>query len=323
MKRSTLSKLALTLVAAFVFVGANAQVQNADYTEATVTDGAITMHTAGKTLRLYVEPDALYSPDFIAPAFDINPNSRWTWTYTGLTGAPLTATAAAQNYVEFTNPAVNNYAINVVESNTALPGTCVDAGVDHTLVVLPAPTMAVNAGASAWGTTCGPINGHEVSFSLTAAPFATNAVSAQWRLTEYEVTIDGATGDPVIAGAPSATTVHIWNKFTTSPQTIGLQSWAMVDGGEFRANGTDAPALSNHALSMTRDYTNAGGTIAYLYRWEIATASGDGISDRISRKSEYIAGGTGIYGTDGTIDIYIVNAPTTGPIYHIPNFFGN
>jgi len=321
MKRSTLSKLALTLVAAFVFVGANAQVVNTDYSEnATAAAGGITMHTTGKAVGLYAMPDLAYSPNYVTPGFVLNPTSTWAWTTAGLTQNANTGTPA--NYVEINGAAVGNYAISVVEGNTTTG--CVDATpTTHTLVFLPAPTMAVNAGASAFGAVCGPINGHTVSFSLTAAPFATNAVFAQWSLKEYEVTIDGATGNAVVGAVPVATTVHQWNKFAASPQTIGAQSWSMVDGGGFNADGVAAPALSAHALSMTRDYTNTGGEIAYLYRWEISTADGDGISDRISRKSEYIAAGTGIYGTDGTIDIYIVNAPTTGPIYHIPNSFGN
>lgn len=322
MKKQNLLKLAFTMVAMLVVMGAMAQVAGLNYTEnATADAGEITMHTTARAVGLYVEPDASYNPNYVAPGWVLNPDALWTWTLGTLTTTVNSGTPA--NYVEIVGATPGNYAISVVESNSSLPGTCVDGGTTHTIVFLPAPTMTVNAGANAFGTNCGALTARLVSFNLNAAPFATNYISAQWRLLEYEVTIDGATGDPVIGGAPVATSVHVWNKSLTSPQTIGLQSWTMADGGGFNADGVAAPALSAHTLSMTRDYTNTGGEIAYLYRWEIATASGDGVSDRISRKSELIAGGTGIYGTNGTIDIYVVNAPQTGPIFHVPNSFGN
>jgi len=323
MKKQNLLKLAFTMLAMVIMTGAMAQTVfvNDDYEEATAAASAITMQTENTTVGLYAEPDGAYNPDYNADdGWALNPNAVWTWTLGTLTTTVNSGTPA--NYVELDGAAAGNYPVNVVESNTSLPGTCVDAGIDHTIVFLPEPTMVVGAGANAFGVVCGPLNGHQVTFDIEAAPFATNFVSAQWRLTEYEVTIDGGTGNPVVGGVAAGPTVYLWDKFATSPQNIGGESWALTDDGAFNADGVAAPALSALELSMTRDYTNTGGEIAYLYRWEIITASGDGVSDRISRKSEYIDGGTGIYGTDGTIDIYIVNAPTTGPIYHIPNTYG-
>lgn len=278
------------------------------------------MQTENTTVGLYAEPDGAYNPNYDAGnGWALNPNAVWTWTLGTLTTTGNSGTPA--NYVELDGAAAGNYAVNVVESNTSLPGTCVDAGIDHTIVFLPEPTMVVGAGANAFGAVCGPLTAHQVTFDIAAATLANDFLSIQWRLTEYEVTIDGGTGNPVVGAPVAASTVHLWDKFATSPQTIGGESWALTDDGSFNADGVAAPALSALELSMSRDYTNAGGEIAYLYRWEIATADGDGVSDRISRKSQYIDAGTGIYGTDGTIDIYIVNAPTTGPIYHIPNNF--
>lgn len=324
MKKQNLLKLALLSIAMMVFTGTWAQVSDGNYVDAT---GVVTMHTQGKTVGLYAEPDAAYNPDYVGPAWTLSGKARWTWTYPGgLTGTSASGAAVNTNYVEFDGTAVvGNYDINVVESNTDIP--CADAGIDHTLVILPQPTMAVTATGSAWGAVCGDILGHVVNFNLQSGLLASDFILAQWRLLEYEVTIDGGTGDPVIGGAPVATTVYTWNKFLASPQEIPAASgfnWTMTAGaGVFNADGVGAPLLNDYTLSLTRDYTNAGGEIAYLYRWEIATASGDGINDRISRKSDYIDGGTSVYGTDGTIDIYVVDSPTTGPIYHIPNAFGN
>lgn len=322
MRTKNLLKLAFTMLAMIVMTGAMAQVSNSDYSQNATDDaGAITMQTENTTVGLYAEPDASYNPNYLTPAWTLNPNAVWTWTLGTLTTTGNSGTPA--NYVELNGAAAGNYSINVVESNTLLPGTCVDAGTDHTIVFLPEPTMVVGSGANAFGAVCGPLTAHQVTFDIEAATLANDAVSIQWRLTEYEVTIDGGTGNPVVGTPVAASTVYLWDKFTTSPQTIGGQSWALTDDGSFNADGVADPDLSSLELSMSRDYTNTGGEIAYLYRWEIATADGDGVSDRISRKSQYIDGGTGIYGTNGTIDIYIVNAPETGPIFHIPNSYGN
>ena len=321
MRKQNLLKLAFTMLAMVIMTGAMAQVANDDYEEATVGASAITMQTENTTVGLYAEPDASYNPNYVTPNWELNPNAVWTWTHTGLTATGNSGTPA--NYVELGGAAAGNYPVKVVESNSSLPGTCVDAGTNHTIVFLPEPTMVVGDGANAFGAVCGPLNNHKVTFNIEAATLANDAVSIQWRLTEYEVTIDGGTGNPVIGAVAAGPTVYLWDKlFATSPQTIGGESWALTDDGSFNADGVAAPALSALELSMTRDYTNAGTKIAYLYRWEIATANNDGVSDRISRKSQYIDKESGIYGTDGTIDIYIVNAPTTGPIYHIPNSYG-
>ena len=328
MKKQNLLKLAFTMLAMVIMTGAMAQVEEGDYSEnATDNAGGITMHTLGQDVGLYVEPDAAYNPDYNAgDGWVLNPLSTWTWTLDVAGPEALTETVNSgtpANYVELNSPSViGNYEINVAEGNTTTG--CTDpAGTDHIIVYLPAPTMAVDASTGvAWGAGCGDVTAHTVTFDLTAAELANDAIWAQWRLEEYEVTIEGATGNPVPGATPVSTTVLTWDKFTATTEING-NDWTITDDGSFNADGAAAPALSNHTLSMSRDYTNAGGEIAYLYRWVISTGDGDGVNDRISRKSEYIDGGTGIYGTDGTIDIYIVNAPTTGPIYHVPNSYGN
>jgi hypothetical protein len=322
MRTKNLLKLAFTMLAMIVMTGAMAQVSNSDYSQNATDDASgITMQTENTTVGLYAEPDASYNPNYVAPAWTLNPNAVWTWTLGTLTTTGNSGTPA--NYVELNGAAAGNYSINVVESNTLLPGTCVDAGTDHTIVFLPEPTMVVGDGANAFGAICGPLNGHEVTFNIEAATLANDALSIQWRLTEYEVTINGATGDYEVSATPAVATVeYLWDKFTATTAING-NDWTVTDDGSFNADGSTAPALSALELSMSRDYTNTGSEIAYLYRWEIATADGDGVSDRISRKSQYIDGGTGVYGTNGTIDIYIVNAPETGPIFHIPNSYGN
>jgi len=49
-----------------------------------------------------------------------------------------------------------------------------------------------------------------------------------------------------------------------------------------------------------------------------------GITDNVSRKSDYLAAGTTWYDDVNEVYTIILNpAPSTGPIYHIPNNYGN
>ena len=320
-KKNVLKLATAALVFLFAANVVNAQVEDNNYANAT---GEITHHTVGKALGFWVEPDATYNPDYVSPGWVLNPNSGWSWSFTdgGATIAP------ADNYVEITGHSVGNWAIEVFETNTAL--TCDGDPVNETVVILPAPTMAVDAAGVDFGTQCGDITAHTISFSLTAATLANDLISAQWRLREFPVTIDGGTGNPELGAQNGADVEFLWDKFDASPQTIVGEEWTMTENSAFVGNGTDAPALASYTLSMQRDYLLPDGYVAYLYRWEIDPVAGDGVNDRISRKSDYIDNELATnpndftaYGTQGTIDIYVLSAPVTGPIYHIPNAFGN
>ncbi len=320
-KKSVLKLATAALVFLFAANVVNAQVEDDNYVE---IDEVITHHTVGRTLGFYVEPDAAYNPNYTAGGlWTLNPKSGWTWSYSDAE-ANLDP---VDNYVQITDLAVGNWMIEVFETNDDLD--CDGGVVDERVVILPAPTMEVNAGAVGFGDECGDLEDHTISFSLTAATLANDLISAQWRLKTYPVTID-ASGDPELDLDSEAIEVFLWNKFDESPQTIGGQDWTMTENSSFVGDGTNPPALAAYTLSMTRDYNLPGGNDAYLYRWEIELGEDDGINDRISRKSDYIDSDLAIntddytiYGTAGTIDIYVVRAPVTGPIYHIPNAFGN
>lgn len=291
----------------------NAQVRDGNYEDVGAT---VTHHTAGKTVGFYAEPDVFYNPDYVDPGWALNPSSIWEWQFNG---APAAAHATYANYVEIATPAVGNHTVRVRET-TAAAG-CEGNWVEQTVVILPEPTMVVDAGGNVdLGDQCGDLSGHTINFNLTAEGLLEGSIWAQWRLRRFPVTIDGATGDPVVGAQDGADEVYEWDKYTSATTINGVE-WTITDNGGFVGNGSDAPQLASLTLSMTRDYPVVGN--AYLYRWVIDPGEGDGLNDRISRKSDYIDGGTSVYGTDGEIEIYVIRAPQTGPIYHIPNDFGN
>ncbi len=316
-------KLAMTLVVAFIFTGVMGQdLEDGNYVE--IETSVITYHTADKTLGFYVKPDATYNPDYTsASGWTLSSQSGWEWTYSG-TG---TVTESA-NHVEIEDPGVGNFTITVKETNSLL--VCDGDEVVETVVILPAPTMAFDAGGVDLGDQCGDLADHEISFDITAEGLANGLIWAQWRLQEYPVVIDFGDGTTSLGAQIGSDEVYVWNKGTaTDPVDINGYNWTMTDdGGFFDGDVTDDPALSELTLSMTRNYTLPAGHNGYLYRWVIGTD--DGVNDRISRKSDYIDNDLvnnpenfTAYGTEGTIDIYVMRAPETGPIYHIPNSFGN
>ena len=328
MKTITMKKNVFKLaVAALVFfLGVNVvnaqEVEDNNYVVAT---DVITHHTVGRTLGFYVEPDAVYNPNYTAGGeWVLNPSSGWTWSFSD-NDATL---APADNFVEISGLTVGNWLISVFETNENI--ACDGDEVTETVVILPEPTMVVNEDGIEFGVQCGNLEDHTISFSLTAATLADDRISAQWRLKQFPITIDGGTGDPIEGDQDGEDVVFLWDKFDESPQIIGGEEWTMEETTAFVGDGNTAPALAEYTLSMTRDYNLPGGEVAYLYRWVIELVEDDGINDRISRKSDYIDNGLAVspdnftvYGTAGTIDIYVVRAPETGPIYHIPNSFGN
>ena len=126
--------------------------------------------TAGTSFRLYAYPDLVYSPSYVAATnANIDANARWTWTFpAGLTAtAPVvTATAVAQNYVEFTNVAAGSYTITVAESNVL--GGCVDGTAEsQDVTVIAAPSAAITTADPA--QACGNQAAMNVAMSFTEA----------------------------------------------------------------------------------------------------------------------------------------------------------
>jgi hypothetical protein len=81
-------------------------------------------------------------------------------------------------------------------------------------------------------------------------------------------------------------------------------------------DNTDVAFASSGTVTLlsAQNYTISNNRITrYTYTLQ-------GINDRISRKSDYLAGSTTEYlGSDLSWIVIVKPAPTTGPIYHVPN----
>lgn len=264
--------------------------------------------TAGTSFRLYVEPDAVYSPTYDpATNANINANARWTWTFAGLTAtAPvLTATPVAQNFVEFTGITAGNYTITVAESNTI--GGCVDGSAesqDITVVAAPAATI----------TTADPPQACGNQVAMNVAMTFTEAVPAAVAGYAFAIhqTIENIDPSDVVIGAAllDADTLDFptTGKLNTGNDLTGAAS---PYGYTF---GTRALAVRN-GLRTRYTYTLVKASDA-------PGAAANGVISAISQKSNYLAGTVQTYAfTDNQIVIIVNPTPVTGPIYHIPNNF--
>jgi len=307
MKKSTLLKLALMSVCAFLFVGAQAQdpaVINVNYTNVAET----VYQTAGKNFRLYVAPDQVYSPGYDGDGIPaINALSEWRW----VTGASYAAgvqvkTWANENWIEVAAPVAGTTQYWVSERYNAL---CNDAtGTTKTVTVIAAPDATITTGDLAAG--CGNVVAQVVAIQITEAAPATLAAYA-FSVEEVVENIDAA-GNPI--GLPLSTNAT----FVDYPVAGGKLKTPALTG----ANPTYGVNFTTSAL----DILNAKRT---RYTYTLTKASdapglaSDGIISAISQKSDVVGGTVLTHGFAGDIAyVAIVNpTPTTGPIYHVTNIF--
>ena len=296
MRTKNLLKVALTTMALFVFMGVQAQVQDTSY----VTNTETVYQTAGKTFRLYVEPDTVYSPDYNATdGWVLGTNALWTWDYTGLTGTPTSGTPANQNYVEFTNPTVDTYTIGVVETNTII--SCDDGGVTKTVEVIAAPTAAI--------TTADPAQACGDQLAMSVQIQFTENVPVAWASYAFAIneTVENIDVSDVVIG----TALVDNDTFIDYPTTGKLNTLGGTQPDYTWSFNTTALTVRNN-LRTRYTYTLIGAS----------DAGSDGLISAISQKSDYEGGTvlTHAFG-DNQIVIIVNPAPTTGPIYHIPNNF--
>jgi len=289
-------------MATFMFASANAQILT-DYSE----DEATAMYqTAGRTFRLYTLPDPIYSPSYVqATNANLGANSQWRFVYAGLTGAPATNTPAAQNYVEFTNPAVGVYTVDVTELNTLIG--CEDADARTTTINVVAAPVAGTATADNTAF-CGPQAAQAIVLDITEnVPDALAAYA--FSVEEVVEEIDGS-GTLIANVSSNATFVNFTLAAKAKTGTVGFT--AATPDFTYTFNSSALVVSNNNRTRYTytfHDASDAGGTAA------------DGIISAISHKSDYLQGLVSYAFTDNQV-VFIVNpAPVTGPVYHIPNAF--
>lgn len=259
--------------------------------------------TAGMAFRLYVLPDPVYSPAYVAATnANLGASAQWTWAYAGLTGAPTNGTPANQNFVEFTAPAVGVYTVGVVESNTL--GGCSGATVNQQVNVIAAPTATI--------TTANPAQACGNQAAMAVAMTFTENVPVAWASYAFAVDELVENIDPLggVIGGPVSHNATFVN-FPT--------------GGKLEAPALTG-AMPTYGYTFNTSLLNVANNLRTRYTYTLVSAAGvtgTGVVSAISQKSDYLTLPTITgYAFGGTPFVAIVNpAPVTGPIYHIVNSY--
>ena len=342
MKKSTFLKLALVFGAMLMFADLYAQPAaiNTNYVQ---VGANTTFQTEGKTFRLYVAPDVVYSPDYDGtdPA-DLNDNARWTWTYAypaALEGTPATGvlSAAETNWVTFTTVVSGTYTVSVIESNTVTG--CADAdAVSQTVEVVDAPTAIIAGTTDAAGYTWSGTNPYTdclpavpttetVTITITEdtripAAFRTYALLINETVENLEADLTTPIAPALADNDFSYTVATKLNPAHATLTANPTHTWTPNDVGT---------ATSTYTLPTATLTVQGGLPTRYTYTISTATdvVAGTGIVSAISHKSDY-DWTDGVYdavpsafGATTSVAYIVLPAPVTGPIYHIPSDFND
>jgi hypothetical protein len=259
--------------------------------------------TQGKTFRLYVLPDAVYSPDYNVDG-TLGSTARWGWTWTFSEGPDDSKAPANENWVEMINPAIGSYVFTVAESSTIIG--CTGADRTKNVVVIAPPTATITTDDIT--DQCGDLAAQNIILSISEN-VPTNFAAYSFRISRLVETID-INGDQI-----------------DEISTGNLVEFPLAG----KLNDSDTRfawnAGGNHTFTIPSDALNIENSqrTRYIYTLEpVDGVTGSGIVSAISHKSDFIPGGVNAHAFGAKTQlVFVINpAPVTGPIYHIPNSFG-
>jgi len=337
MKTNRLLKITLSIsILAFLSTNVFGQTYPGNLIENTDPANQIDSVTHGNTLPYYVEPDPILNPDFsggdVYPtnSGDLSQGEEWNWwlgttgTVGGSTDNQGTAGGDADNdgpyiEVEWNDPnagavgAPVEDSIYVQESNTDVSGGCEGDTSYLRVLVFDQPEFTPVDGSNALIELCGTQD-----YDIPIASVEDNHVQTGNLKFKFDISCDNV--DPADPTGPSTGTV---SGRTNTDSVVAVTTPVNGDGtaeGPFNM-------LTNYDIRIqNNDVTR--------YRFSFG-GSGDGISDQISRQSDYLnVGGSdptdetqwtyypATNGGNGTnIDVVVYPAPNTGNIYYVPNDF--
>jgi hypothetical protein len=256
----------------------------------TVTEAVEQYVTVDKAMPYFVQPDAYFNPGYVAPGWTVTSTFAWTFSAPAPT---FTITNDTVINPDITINDVGDFTLNIVE--TSADG-CADATPVQLIIhVLAAPSF--DFGARPDVEQCGPIAvATDVLFDI--ANNGADAVDASGDyLVDWTYDVDNLEADKVTLN----------DELAASDATNTDDAFATSGAGLVLANQT-FPVLNNEVTRYTFTLT--------------------GINEAVSRQSDWIAprlrGANTNYtnyapGADNTFVVTVLPAPTTGPIYHLPN----
>jgi hypothetical protein len=247
--------------------------------------------TVNKAMPYYVQPDAYFNTNYIAPGWTVTSTFAWSFLVDPVS---FNISDPAIINPDITIGTVGSYTLEVVETST---DGCADATPTQLVInVLAAPSFDFNSLADILDH-CGDQAAMDVTFQIidngADAVDGTGDYLIDWTYDVDNLESDKATlNDELAASDVTNTDVAV---FTTDGAGKILVNQAF-------------PVLNNEVTRYTFTLT--------------------GINDAVSRRSDYIAplgrNLVGAYtnyapGADNTFVVMVLPAPTTGPIYHLPN----
>ncbi len=325
MKAKNLLKILFSLVAFFMVSSAFSQTYPGNLIEST-PGTSVDSVTGGVAVPYYVAPDPVLNPAYSTPypanAGDLDADEIWVWSIAGIGGDGTTANQGADGaggnqgpYIEVTWNAPGGApvadSLYVQEQNSGI--TCDGTSSGLEVLVFDPPSFQPVDGSNELIEVCGTQD-----VDIPIAQVADNYVDGGNLKIMFDISCENV--DPADVVGDAGTNVPA----RTSPDTVVVMP-TIVD-----ADGTaDGPTN----LLPAYDITIQGNDVT-RYRFSFGAAD-DGISDMISRKSDYLTVGGTVPGddqswsyyaaTDGgngtNIDVVVYPQPNTGNIYYVPSDF--
>ena len=302
MTKKNVLKLAMTIMAAFMFTAVMGQTYPANIeTDYERVDETI-YQTTGYGLRLYVAPDPFYNPNYDGSnPTEINTASQWRWESGAAWGGTTVKDWENENYVELAPAALPDAGNSItywVKERFGATG-CEDSGDGESKVVYvvgtPEITEFQGTAANGWQqsvnvfTNCEPA---AAVITITAneegLPETERAYDFGLNVMRYALDQNGDRG----------ASLDVTN-------TFGREAGTMVEGSDLTFTTEVLPYFE-------------GGATEYVFT--LATTSLQSKISTVSAYREDPAATAPVYGVpDGSFSYIVALPPVTGPIYHIPN----
>jgi len=305
MRTKNLLKLAFTMLAMIVMTGAMAQdilTTAGDVHDLNLVYGTPANRdtiTVGYQSKYIAQPDPVYHGSYnTGGTWALTADFTWVWTFFkdgGTTPATVTTdyvtTAGTKaNELLVTWPAVGNYVLKVAEKAPVAFGSCEDSSPSEiNIAVVDAPVR--NTVPTGTVQYCGNQASTNIIVNLSGFP----AFDVTWALEQDNIDENGA-------------------QIVGSVNTLRASAAQRVGTPNFTTRSTFDFTLESRAFTLVN-----GERTRYTYTF-------GGINDLYSRKSDYVGGSTTWFPNPAADQTYIVIVnpmPATGPIFHVPNNWGN
>ncbi len=326
MTKKSVLKLAMTIMAAFMFTAVSGQDHPAtiNHTDdvGDYSVGTTTYQTIGFDFKLYVAPDPVFSPNYQGTGdagTNLNSGSQWQWVFgpswdAGVTEEDIAKSWANENWVMITPPEAGTTINYWVKERFGAAG-CEDDGTgsSHSVIGVALPTAAIAGRGTDW-TELTP----DFEFSICGTP-----------INDIIDIVFTETGNDVVEYQKYTYGIRVLRTVYDGNDNVLLdaENNAVEENNDVTATfGKVAdPDILTSGLSQEFEIPSPLTIVAHEGRDYVTeyvfSITSESIYSQISQVSQTRAdaASTGYDGAVATVTYKIYPQPATGPIYHIPN----